>query len=176
MSPPREIENDQRSPVATEAEDGENELDQESSSEDSGSDDEDDDKHQDVGESSKDLLVRILEGIRAGSRKFATYTTAERERLADLAGDPWGNRQNALHYLASLDKKEIPKKDSEFEALTRYLIEHPSDLLAKQDLHGCTPLYYAIDSKKESMIRSMCDAHKDINSVLGIVAKDEQNW
>jgi ankyrin repeat protein len=171
MSPRREIESEPPS----EAEAGENELDQESSSEESGSDDEDDDKHQDVGESPKDLLVRILEGIRTGSRKFATYTTAERERLADLAGDPWGNRQNALHFLASLDKKEIPKKDSDFEVLVRYLIEHPSDFLAKQDRHGCTPLYYAIDSKKESMIRTMCDAHKDINSVLGIVAKDEQN-
>ncbi|KAK0645718.1 hypothetical protein B0T16DRAFT_327967 [Cercophora newfieldiana] len=149
-----------------------------SSSDDSGSEDDEEEKGKEVGESAKDLLDRILEGIRTGTKKLTAFT-ADLERLTDPTGDPcWGQgkQQNALHYLASeMDKKLLPKADADFGALIKFLVGHQNDLLSRADRHGCTPLFYAIETKKESMVRWMCGAHKDINAVLGIFNKDLQN-
>lgn len=142
-------------------------------SDDSGSEDFDDEKGKNGGKSIKDLLDTILDGLRTGTRDFTAFG-ADWERLAAPMGD--GNQQNALHLLATPGKDILPKQDDKLESMIKFLVEHRNDLLGKTDRFGYTPLFYAIDNKKENMVRWMCEAHKDINAVLSIRDKDLQNW
>jgi hypothetical protein len=146
------------------------EIDSGSSSEDS--DDEKEGKN--VGESVEELLNRILDGLHTSTRDFAAFG-ADRERLA-AAGSIGGHQQNALHLLASRDKKQLLAPDAKLEPMVRFLVSHRNDLLKELDWVGRTPLSYAIVNKKESMVRWMCGTHKNINAVLRIPDDKKRNW
>ncbi|KAK5656680.1 hypothetical protein OQA88_4660 [Cercophora sp. LCS_1] len=86
----------------------------------------------------------------------------------DLAADSGAKgTQTALHLLLDERGPEFPKVDDEqMKALITALVQHSNNLLAKGDREGKTPLYLAIDNKKEKELEWMVEAHPDINTVL----------
>ncbi|KAK3987707.1 intracellular serine protease [Cladorrhinum sp. PSN332] len=144
-----------------------------SSSDDS---DDDDDNGKTKPESNKasvaKLLLRNLQEI-AGDKKDLTkkadLETFMSNEIHGLAGDT-GDKDlpTALHMLLSNTMAQsLPEiVDSQKRVLVTALVQHSSDPMAKGDRDGKTPLYQALDLKKEDMVKWMCEAHPNINSIL----------
>ncbi|KAL7942118.1 hypothetical protein V8C42DRAFT_332619 [Trichoderma barbatum] len=131
------------------------------------------------GKSVKDLLDEVLKGIQDGNRDLTSGSQlksfkangGDGNSLASNTGDP--RQPTALHIMAAMDKKELPKLDSKMEALIKFLVEHENDLLRSQDRSGHTPLFLAIEAKKEKMVQWMCDSHPNISAILAISSNDK---
>ncbi|KAK3314432.1 hypothetical protein B0H66DRAFT_583437 [Apodospora peruviana] len=117
------------------------------------------------------LLKTALQEIADGKRDLtrSDHLAAFRSRdVHDLAADS-GIRgvQTVLHLLLDERGPEFPKvDDGQMKALITALVQHSSNLLAKGDREGKTPLYLAIDNKREKELEWMVEAHPDINTVL----------
>ena len=163
MSPPSESRDDVERGYVLDAQDSDADKAGNSSSE---SDDEDggDDNDDDLAESLKDLLTRVLEGIGRGN-DFTSLDAGERARLTEETTEIGG--PTALHMIVRM-KKELPREEDRIEPLVKFLVQHERNLLAVTDQNDFTPLFCAIDLKKENIVRWMCEAHRDINSVLNV--------
>ncbi|KAL6878819.1 hypothetical protein J3F83DRAFT_724010 [Trichoderma novae-zelandiae] len=151
----------------------------ESSEEESDSDEEEGEASNRGGKSVKDLLEEVLKGIRDGTRDFTNDSQLKSFKasggdgnyLASNTADP--RQPTALHIMAAMDKKELPKLDGRMEPLIRFLVEHENDLLRIQDRSGHTPLFLAIEAKKEKMVQWMCESHRKISDILDMSSNDK---
>lgn len=150
-----------------------------SSDEESESDEEEESDDEQSKVSVKQLLDKILKSIHEGTRdltrsdQFASFQAADGAYLASNTGDP--RQPTALHIMAVMDKKALPKLDSQMEPLIKFLVQHRDNLLKVQDRSGHTPLFLAIEAKKERMVQWMCDAHASISTILAITSMDKMN-
>ncbi|KAB5545922.1 hypothetical protein GE09DRAFT_1132964 [Coniochaeta sp. 2T2.1] len=89
-----------------------------------------------------------------------------------ILGKRTSKNQNLLHLLAeSAGSKDWYKKT---KRLVKALIttQWPEgDLLAQQDADDKTPLYCAIATKDHKLAKVMCEAHPNIDSIIGIPSK-----
>ncbi|KAK4209225.1 intracellular serine protease [Rhypophila decipiens] len=138
----------------------------------SGDSDEDDgEKPQKPKVSIEKLLKTALQEIADGKRNLtrSDHLTAFRSRdLEDLASDS-GTKgmRTALHMLLDEGGPDFPDVgDDQTKALITALVQHRNDLLAKGDREGKTPLYLAIDNRREKELEWMVEAHPSINTVL----------
>lgn len=150
----------------------------ESSEDESDSDEEEGETDNRSGKVSvKDLLEKVLKGIKDGdkdltaSSQLKSFKAGDGNILASNTGDQ--RLPTALHIMAAMDKKELPKLDSKMEPLIKFLVEHENDLLSSQDKSGHTPLFLAIEAKKEKMVQWMCDSHPKISTILAIASNDK---
>ncbi|KAK7409057.1 hypothetical protein QQX98_008761 [Neonectria punicea] len=127
----------------------------------------------------KDLLDRILQGIREGTKdltdsdEFASFKASDGDHLASNTGD--SRQPTALHIMAAMDKKALPKLDGYMEPLIKFLVQRRENLLKVQDKSGHTPLYLAIEARKEKMVQWMCDGHESVQTVLDIASVEKMN-
>ncbi|GAB1316999.1 hypothetical protein MFIFM68171_07209 [Madurella fahalii] len=143
-----------------------------SSEEDSSDDDDDDDiKVKRARVSVETLLKRTLQQIADGAIDLtrddclAAFKSKELHDLATDTGDK--SLPTALHLLLDDKKSDLPTvSDDQMKVLVTCLVQHGNNLLAKGDRDGKTPLYQAIDLKKEKMVEWMCEAHRNINSIF----------
>lgn len=145
-----------------------------STSEEDTDDDDDDDNFQvqQTRVSVGDLLKVTLEEISKGtmdlvdSTHFASFESKRLQDLTDDTGDKY--MPTALHMLVLDDKKlalpSIP--EDQMKILVSALVRHDRNLMTRGDRDGKTPLYQAIDDRREKMVQWMCEAHPDINSIL----------
>ncbi|OTA02293.1 hypothetical protein A9Z42_0026610 [Trichoderma parareesei] len=150
-----------------------------SSEEESDSDEEEGEVTNRGGKPVKELLEDVLKGIQDGTRDLTNESQLKAFKASGgdghyLASNTADARQpTALHIMAAMDKKELPKLDGRMEPLIRFLVEHENDLLRIQDRSGHTPLFLAIESKKEKMVQWMCDSHPRISDILDISSNDK---
>ncbi|KAL7937004.1 hypothetical protein V8C35DRAFT_213161 [Trichoderma chlorosporum] len=150
----------------------------ETSEDESDSDEEEGEVTNRNGKSVKDILEDVLKGIRDGKRDLTNSSQlkafkangGDGNTLASNTGDP--RQPTALHIMAAMEKKDL-KLDSKMEPLVKYLVEHENDLLRSQDRSGHTPLFLAIEAKKEKMVQWMCDSHSNISAILAISSNDK---
>lgn len=147
--------------------------DEDERSEESSDEDDDDDYNAKVKPTRapvKELLKTALQQITDGTMDLTQddgLKTFKSEALHDLTADT-GNKSlpTALHMLLD-DETDLPAvSDDQLKLLVTCLVQHPSNPLAKGDRDGKTPLYQAIDRRKEKMVEWMCDAHPNINTIL----------
>ncbi|KAK0654991.1 hypothetical protein B0T16DRAFT_383971 [Cercophora newfieldiana] len=117
------------------------------------------------------LLKTALQEIADGKRDLTRndHLAAFRSRDAhDLAADSGAKGvQTALHLLLEKKREDFPRVDDEqMKAFITALVQHSNNLLARGDREGKTPLYLAIDNKREKELEWMVEAHPDINAVL----------
>ncbi|RYP17551.1 hypothetical protein DL765_004440 [Monosporascus sp. GIB2] len=72
-----------------------------------------------------------------------------------------------LHLIAEAEKDELPPA-KQIKALITALVQLPSNLLAERDDNGKTPLFCAITNRNHKLVKVMCEAHNDVNSILRI--------
>ncbi|KAL7824067.1 hypothetical protein V8C26DRAFT_384764 [Trichoderma gracile] len=150
-----------------------------SSDEESDSDEEEGEITSRGGKPVKELLEEVLKDIRDGARDLTNESQLKAFKASGgdghyLASNTTDARQpTALHIMAAMDKKELPKLDGKMEPLIKFLVEHENDLLRIQDRSGHTPLFLAIEAKKEKMVQWMCDSHPKISDILGISSNDK---
>ncbi|KAM0415654.1 hypothetical protein ACHAPT_013404 [Fusarium lateritium] len=126
----------------------------------------------------KDLLDDVLRKIKNGKldltnkEDYINFTNGDGDPLATVTGDQ--RVPTALHIMATMDKKELPRLDSKMQPLIELLASR-RDYLKIQDRSGHTSLSLAIEAKKEKMVQWMCDAHPDISSILSIASNDKMN-
>lgn len=164
MSPPSESQDDLERGDVLDAQDSDADKVEDSSSGES-DDEAGEDGYDDLAESLKDLLTRILKGIESGN-DFTSFDAGERTRLTEQTTEIGG--PTALHLIVRMQKKELPRPEDKIESLVKFLVQHKTNLLAVTDHTESTPLFCAIDLKKENIVRWMCEAHPDINSVLNV--------
>lgn len=165
--------------VGEDVEKAESKAGDDSSEEESDSDEEEGEVSNRNGKSVKDLLEEVLKGIQDGkwdltsSSQLKSFKAngGDGNNLASNTGDP--RQPTALHIMAAMDKKDLPKLDSKMEPLIKFLVEHENDLLRSQDRSGHTPLFLAIEAKKEKMVQWMCDSHPHISAILAISSNDK---
>ena len=137
------------------------------------SDDEDvEDKTSKVKVSVKELLSSVLSDLQGGRKAFRDLTDDERSRLAGRTGDE--RQPTALHILAVKEKENLPD-DEKLKPLIDFLVRHPERLPAEKDHAGLTPVYLAIAEKKRKMVKWMCEAYDDIDSILSISSHEKKN-
>jgi ankyrin repeat protein len=164
--------------VEEEVEKAESKAGDETSEDESDSDEEEGEADNRNGKVSvKELLEKVLKGIQDGDKDLTSSNTLKSFKTGDgniLASNTGDSRQpTALHIMAAMDKKELPKLDSKMEPLIKFLVEHENDLLSSQDRSGHTPLFLAIEAKKEKMVQWMCDSHPNISAILAIASNDK---
>lgn len=165
--------------VGEEVEKAESKAGDETSEDESDSDEEDGeaDNNRNGKISVKDLLERVLKAIKHGDKDLTNSSQLKAFKAGDgnlLASNTGDLRQpTALHIMAAMDKKELPKLDSKMEPLIKHLVEHENDVLGSLDRSGHTPLFLAIEAKKEKMVQWMCDAHPNISAILAITSNDK---
>ncbi|KAM0254704.1 hypothetical protein ACHAQJ_006485 [Trichoderma viride] len=164
--------------IEGEVEKAESKAGDESSEEESDSDEEEGEADSRNGKVSvKDLLEKVLKGIRDGDKDLTNNSQLKSFKAGDgniLASNTGDSRQpTALHIMAAMDKKELPKLDNKMEPLIKFLVEHENDLLSSQDRSGHTPLFLGIESKKEKMVQWMCESHPNISVILAIASNDK---
>jgi hypothetical protein len=164
--------------VGEEVEKAESKAGDESSEEESDSDEEDGETENRNGKISvKDLLEKVLKAIKNGDKDLTNSSQLKAFKAGDgnlLASNTGDLRQpTALHIMAAMDKKELPKLDSKMEPLIKHLVEHENDILSSLDRSGHTPLFLAIEAKKEKMVQWMCDSHPNISAILAITSNDK---
>ncbi|KAK4458238.1 intracellular serine protease [Cladorrhinum samala] len=157
------------------AEDDETHLRAGDSSSDEETDDDDDDGNfqgQHARVSVGDLLKVTLEEISKGTTDladdahFAIFESKQLQDLVDETGDKY--MPTALHMLVLDDEKlALPRiPDDQMKILVSALVRHDRNLMTRGDRDGKTPLYQAIDDRREKLVQWMCEAHPDINSIL----------
>lgn len=164
--------------VGEEVEKAESKAGDESSEDDSDSDEEEGEVDNRNGKISvKDLLDKVLKAIKDGDKDLTNSSQLKAFKAGDgnlLASNTGDLRQpTALHIMAAMDKKELPKLDSKMEPLIKHLVEHENDVLSSLDRSGHTPLFLAIEAKKEKMVQWMCDSHPNISAILAITSNDK---
>lgn len=165
--------------VEEEVDKAESKAGDETSEDESDSDEEEGEVTNRNGKSVKDLLEDLLKEIKDGSKDLTSSSQlksfkangGDGHTLASNTGDP--RQPTALHIMAAMDKKDLPKLDSKMEPLIKFLVEHENDLLRSQDRSGHTPLFLAIEAKKEKMVQWMCDSHPNISAILAISSNDK---
>jgi len=117
------------------------------------------------------LLKTVLQEIANGTRDLTRsnhLAALKSKEVHDLAADT-GTKglPTALHMLLDERGPDLPEVgDEQMKPLVAALIQHPNNLLAKGDREGKTPLYLAIDNKREKMLEWIVEAHPNINTVL----------
>ncbi|KAH8131127.1 hypothetical protein FP744_10007985 [Trichoderma asperellum] len=164
--------------VGEEVEKAESKAGDESSEDESDSDEEDGETDNRNGKISvKDLLEKVLKAIKNGDKDLTNSSQLKAFKAGDgniLASNTGDLRQpTALHIMAAMDKKELPKLDSKMEPLIKHLVEHENDTLSSLDRSGHTPLFLAIEAKKEKMVQWMCESHPKISTILAITSNDK---
>jgi hypothetical protein len=151
-----------------------NESDSETHNTDSENSDDDGTKEEapKVKVSVKELLSSVLSDIKGGTKAFEDLRDDERSRLAVKTGDE--RQPTALHILAVKEKEDLPD-DEKLMPLIDFLVRRPEHLLAEKDHAGLTPLYLAISEKKRKMVKWMCQAYDNIDSVLSISSHEKKN-
>ncbi|KAL6873276.1 hypothetical protein HDV57DRAFT_504684 [Trichoderma longibrachiatum] len=150
-----------------------------SSDEESDSDDEGEEVPNRGGKPVKELLEDVLKGIQDGTLNLTNENQLKAFKASGgdghyLALNTTDSRQpTALHIMAAMDKKELPKLDARMEPLIKFLVGHENDLLRIQDRSGHTPLFLAIEARKEKMVQWMCDSHPRISDILHISSNDK---
>lgn len=135
------------------------------------SDDDDAEKPRKSKVSIEKLLKTAFQEIADGKRNLTRSDdlAAFRSRdVHDLASDS-GTKgaQTALHMLLDERGPDFPKvDDDQMKALITALVQHSNNLLAKGDREGKTPLYLAIDNKREKELEWLVEAHPKINTIL----------
>ncbi|KAI1325407.1 hypothetical protein F5Y16DRAFT_377936 [Xylariaceae sp. FL0255] len=162
------------------------EDDDESESEDSESEDEEGNTPKKVKKTTKEIKRRFTEIIEAlkderasGSGQlicegYDLKTSAGVKRFVDENASYLSQRtsegqggQTLLHFIANEDKSGMPIKS--MAGLIKALVELPAaDLLAVQDEHGKTPLFWAVTKRNRTLVTLMCDAHPKVSDVLKI--------
>lgn len=164
--------------VGEEVEKAESKAGDESSEDESDSDEEDGETDNRNGKISvKDLLEKVLKAIKDGDKDLTNSSQLKAFKAGDgsiLASNTGDLRQpTALHIMAAMDKKELPKLDNKMEPLIKHLVEHENDILSSLDRSGHTPLFLAIEAKKEKMVQWMCESHANIGAILAITSNDK---
>ncbi|KAI0516989.1 hypothetical protein F5B22DRAFT_605779 [Xylaria bambusicola] len=75
--------------------------------------------------------------------------------------------ENLMHLIADQDKDKMPAPDT-MAPLIDALVQLEANLLAQRDDNGKTPLFCAVANKNRRLVKVMCKAHTDINSILRI--------
>ncbi|KAI0902147.1 hypothetical protein F4806DRAFT_445844 [Annulohypoxylon nitens] len=121
----------------------------------------------------KTIIDELISSAKAGQVKSGSFdltTSAGLQAFMDLNKTELGkintSQQTLLHLIAESEKDELAL--TEMKDLITKLVELPDNLLGKQDENGKTPLFCAIAKRKHTLVRYMCDAHHDINSILRI--------
>ncbi|KZZ88787.1 Ankyrin repeat-containing domain protein [Moelleriella libera RCEF 2490] len=76
--------------------------------------------------------------------------------------------KNILHLIAEEEDPDFVAGIGKLTPLVTALIHLHPNTLATKDSCGRTPVHAALLSRKQSLVRVMCKAHKDINSILRI--------
>ena len=116
-------------------------------------------------------IVEEAKSRRPGDQNQRDWEKFWEQFLADkslpvLTARTTQKQQNLLHLLAE-PIRDVPH--SSIESLVKALVKHEGNLLAKQDFNSQTPLFYALMLRNHDLVRTMCDAHEEIDSILGIV-------
>jgi ankyrin repeat protein len=141
-------------------------------------DDNDDDSEEDE-KSTKARFNEILAELRASGDKIKVGNldlgdSADRNKFmrhnkAFLREKIQPKNQTFLHLIADSDKKSLKFHKRGIKKLVTDLIQlEDEDLLAQPDQDGKTPLFCAILLKNYRLVKTMCEAHKDIQSVIRI--------
>ncbi|KAI0101767.1 hypothetical protein GGR51DRAFT_529279 [Nemania sp. FL0031] len=72
-------------------------------------------------------------------------------------------KKNLLHFIA--DSHGMPSF-GKISAFIKALVQMDANLLARRDEDGKTPLFCAVSRRKHKLVKIMCEAHSDPNSVL----------
>jgi Ankyrin repeats (3 copies) len=120
----------------------------------------------------KKRFHRILKDLKSGlcDLSLASDQAAFVDANIDiLRGRTVDEQQNFLHFLASGESDPLPPPDT-LDPLVRILTQLPENLLGEVDGDNKTPLYIAASraKRKHKLLRAMCEAHVDIDSVLEI--------
>ncbi|KAI0382948.1 hypothetical protein F5Y04DRAFT_251481 [Hypomontagnella monticulosa] len=148
----------------------------ESSSEsgESGDEEEDEDVRKKVKRRFDKILSDLKSGAKAGEVKSGnldltnsagvqTFITQNAAYLSKTST----KEQTLLHLIAEAEKDDIPPA-KKMKLLITALVQLPDNLLAKRDENGKTPLFCAITNRNHRLVRIMCEAHHDVNSILMI--------
>ncbi|KAE9368896.1 hypothetical protein N431DRAFT_547753 [Stipitochalara longipes BDJ] len=145
---------------------------------DEGEDDDDEDEDEDEELDLKKRLDEIITDLKSGSLDLRNPTQCDafiaRNSDAFRARTP-ENQYNLLHLLAISDKETLPPIEK-LDPLVKILVRLPEDLLAARDGELKTPLYIAATRAKKMhrLLRVMCEAHANIDSILGIQCFDKE--
>jgi hypothetical protein len=120
----------------------------------------------------KKRFDEILKDLKTGSLDLAVPSQRDSflARNSHVLGEKTNDeQQNLLHILANSDREVLPSSEK-LEPLVKILVRLPENLLAETDGDNKTPLYVAAAraKKKHRLLRAMCEAHSNIDSVLGI--------
>ncbi|KAI1359384.1 hypothetical protein F5Y08DRAFT_332379 [Xylaria arbuscula] len=123
-------------------------------------------------------LEKIITDLRAcaGSKeiKVGHYDLNEPTQLSNFLKAHEGylskkctKDENLMHLIADQDKDKMPAPDT-MAPLIAALVQLEANLLAQRDDNGKTPLFCAVANKNRRLVKVMCKAHPDINSILRI--------
>ncbi|KAG6356900.1 hypothetical protein INS49_014775 [Diaporthe citri] len=145
-----------------------------SSSEESDSDDGED-------KSASSNLLKILDDLKSGANaskeRKAMSGTLDLSNETDLKeflrqkrtylAKKTTKNMTLLHLIAERPRNDMPDMKN-LKGLVSALVKLEDNLLAERDHNDKTPLFLAITNKNRRLARVMCEAHHDINSILGI--------
>ncbi|KAK8085847.1 hypothetical protein PG997_007118 [Apiospora hydei] len=155
-----------------------------SAANDSSSEDEDEDEPENEGWSelltpvTRKDLTNIIDELKKHGPEKAMYGQldltqehdvqtfmSQKKAIVDKSPEP--QKKNLLHLLAEESDKDALPPVKLLKPLITALIKLPgADLLASKDDDGNTPLHKAISYRNRRLVRCMCSAHGDINSIL----------
>ncbi|KAI0146018.1 hypothetical protein F4776DRAFT_609046 [Hypoxylon sp. NC0597] len=117
-----------------------------------------------------DLRASAKSGdVKSGSFDLSTSAGAKAfvSQNAGYLSKKSTKEQTLLHLIAEAEKDELPSA-RKMKYLITELVRLPENLLEKRDENGKTPLFCAVTSRNHRLVKIMCDAHHDVNSILRI--------
>ena len=83
-----------------------------------------------------------------------------------------GDHNTLLHMIVEEAKDKV---FDIYQPLVQLLLKRHPQLLGEKDSNEKTPLYIAISKKRDKLVRFMCEAHPDIDTVLSIACYHSEN-
>lgn len=127
--------------------------------------------------SAKKKFEQITRDLKSGQLDLRNESklkefAAENASYLDQKTTGDGDHNTLLHMLVE-DAKD--KVFDTYQPLVKLLLERHPQLLGEKDSNEKTPLYIAISKKRDKLVRFMCDAHANTDTVLSIPCYHSEN-